>query len=466
VPDPIARASLAQLRTFLRSFVLDPGLPFAQILSARSLLEIITQEAGKTRDSIFTPVVTLCTFLTQIFSDDQSCQAAVLRLLAGRTAEGLPPCSTNTGGYCKARQRLPETLLPRLTRQTGDELQRQAPAAWLFQGRPVKIVDGSGVSMPDTPENQRDYPQPGSQRPGCGFPVARIVVVLSLATGAVLEAALGRSKGKQTGETALFRGLHESLEPGNIVLADRYYCSYFEIATLAARGVDVVMRLHQRRRVDFRRGRRLGREDHLVEWHKPARPSWMDEATCAALPEVLTVREVRVRVTRPGFRTKSLVVVTTLLDAQRVTREDLAGLYRARWHAELDLRSIKQTMQMDVLRCQTPEMVRKEIWGHLLVYNLIRAVMAQAAQRHGVLPRQISFQGTRQTLKAFGSILRAASPALVGVLVETVLAAIASQRVGDRPDRVEPRVRKRRPKQYPLMREPRRKAQKRLRRAA
>jgi hypothetical protein len=466
VPDPIPRASLAQLRTFLRSFVLDPGLPFAQLLSARSLLEIITQEAGKTRDSIFTPVVTLCTFLAQIFSDDHSCQAAVLRLLAWRTAAGLPPCSTHTGGYCKARQRLPETLLPRLTRHTGDQLQRLAPAAWLFQGRPVKIVDGSGVSMPDTPENQHAYPQPGSQRPGCGFPVARVVVVLSLATGAILEAAIGRSKGKQTGETALFRGLHESLERGDIVLADRYYCSYFEIVTLAARGVDVVMRLHQRRRVDFRRGRHLGREDHLVQWHKPARPAWMEEATYAALPQVLTVREVRVRVTRPGFRTKSLVVVTTLLDARCVTREDLAGLYRTRWHAELDLRSIKQTMQMDVLRCRTPEMVRKEIWGHLLVYNLIRGVMTQAAQRHGVLPRQISFQGTRQTLKAFGSILRAAPAAHVGVLVETVLVAIASQRVGDRPDRIEPRVRKRRPKQYPLMREPRRKAQRRLRRAA
>lgn len=359
---------------------------------------------------------------------------------------------------------------------------RDAPApADPSDGMPVAAACPGGLAVPGPSrqdrrwlgrldaryaENQRAYPQPGGQRPGCGFPVARIVVVLSLATGAVLEAAIGRSKGKQTGENALFRGLHGCLERGDIVLADRYYCSYFEIAALAGRGVDVVMRLHQRRHADFRRGRRLGREDHLVEWHTPARPSWMDEATYAALPAVLTIREVRVRVTRPGFRTKSLVVVTTLLDAQTVTRAELAGLYRARWHAELDLRSIKQTMQMDVLRCQAPEMVRKEIWGHLLVYHLIRAVMAQATERHGLLLRQISFQGTRQTLKAFGGALRAAAPAAMSGLVETVLAAIASQRVGDRPDRVEPRVRKRRPKQYPLMKEPRRKAQKRLRRAA
>jgi hypothetical protein len=263
--------------------------------------------------------------------------------------------------------------------------------------------------MPDTEENQQAYPQPGSQAPGLGFPVARIVVVLSLACGAVFGAALGRLRGKQTSENMLFHTLHAHLERDDVVLADRYYCSYWEITLLGQRGIDVVMRLHQRRQVDFHRGRRLGREDHVVTWPKPVRPAWMDAATYAVLPDTIEMRELRVQVTQPGFRTRVVLVATTLLDAQAYAKEELAALYRARWHAELDLRSLKQTMQMDVLRCKPPAMVHKEIWGHLLVYNLIRATMAQAALRHGVLPRQVSLQGARQTLAAFGSELAQAS---------------------------------------------------------
>src|SRR5207237_3512768 len=267
-------------------------------------------------------------------------------------------------------------------RHVGGELLRQAPAPWRWKGRDVKVVDGTTVSMPDTPANQAAYPQPPNERPGLGFPLARLVVVFSLAVGTVLDAAVGPFAGQRTGEPALFRGLHPGLQAGDVVLADRYFCSYFEIALLQQQGVDAVLRLHQRRPVDFRRGRRLGRDDHVVGWKKPKRPPWLEEATYARLPDRLELREVRLRGTRPGFRTQTVVVVTTLRNPRDVSRLDLTDLYRRRWHAELDLRSLKQTMQMSILRGKTPPMVRKELWAHFLAYNLIRTVMAQAARQH------------------------------------------------------------------------------------
>jgi Transposase DDE domain len=462
----IGRTAVAQVQSLLRGFLQEGSCPFSTVLTVKDIVDLICQECVETADRIFTPVVTLWTFLSQIHSDDPSCRAAVARLNATRVAQGLAPCSPLTGGYCKARQRLPETLLSRLVPMSGQRLQQQTPLAWHWHGRAVKIVDGSGVSMPDTEANQQAYPQPGSQKPGLGFPVARLVVVLSLACGAVLAAAVGPIKGKQTSETMLFHGLHEHLERDDVVLADRFYCSYWEIALLRGRGIDIVMRLHQRRPVDFRGGRRVGREDHILSWTKPKRPAWMDEATYAVLPATVDIRVLRVCVPQRGFRTRVVLVATTLLDAQVYPKEDLAGLSRARWHAELDLRSLKQTMQMEVLRCKTPAMVRKEIWGHLLVYNLLRAAMAQAALGHGVVPRQVSLQGTRQTLAAFHSLLAQRPSTARERVVSMVLSAIASHRVGTRPDRYEPRACKRRPKPYPLLRVPRQHARARLATAA
>jgi Transposase DDE domain len=462
----IGRTAVAQVQSLLRGFLQEGSCPFSTVLTVKDIVDLICQECVETADRIFTPVVTFWTFLSQIHSDAPSCRAAVARLNATRVAQGLAPCSPLTGGYCKARQRLPETLLSRLVPMSGQRLQQQTPLAWHWHGRAVKIVDGSGVSMPDTEANQQAYPQPGSQKPGLGFPVARLVVVLSLACGAVLAAAVGPIKGKQTSETMLFHGLHEHLERDDVVLADRFYCPYWEIALLRGRGIDIVMRLHQRRPVDFRGGRRVGREEHILSWTKPKRPAWMDEATYAVLPATVDIRVLRVCVPQRGFRTRVVLVATTLLDAQVYPKEDLAGLYRARWHAELDLRSLKQTMQMEVLRCKTPAMVRKEIWGHLLVYNLLRAAMAQAALGHGVVPRQVSLQGTRQTLAAFHSLLAQRPSTARERVVSMVLSAIASHRVGTRPDRYEPRACKRRPKPYPLLRVPRQHARARLATAA
>jgi hypothetical protein len=467
VSHPIPTAPAAQFRDLLRSFAFDPGPLTAHLLAAGHLARVVAEETGKTRDRIFTPMVTTAAFLGQVLSDDHSCQAAVDRLIAWRAARGLPPCSADTGGYCKARQRLPETLLPRLVRETADRLGDAAPDGWLFHGRRVVLADGSSVSMPDTPANQRAYPQPRQQKAGCGFPVARVVVLIALATGGVLDAALCGGRGKLTGEHALLRGLHGRLKRGDILVADAYYSSYDEVMTLRQLGVDVVMRQTGNRRSDFRRGTRPGREDHLVEWHRSRnRRPWMTREEFAALPRVMTMRELRVRVEQPGFRTRSLVVVTTLLDPGTFPRGESAGLYRARWNVELDIRSLKQALKVDVLRCKTPEMVRKEFWAHLLVANLIRGVMAEAARRHGVLPRQLSFQGARQMREGFRVELNRAASGQVAGLVEVMLRAMATQRVGDRPDRVEPRVVKRRPKAYPRMQEPRQAFQKRFKTAA
>jgi hypothetical protein len=309
--------------------------------------------------------------------------------------------------------------------------------------------------MPDTKANQKQYPQPSVQKPGLGFPITRAVVVFCLATGAVLDATLARCSGKRTGESSLLRQLIDGLEPGDVMLADRGFGSFYELALWQSRGVDAVVRLHQARRADFRTGRRLGSGDHVVIWSRPDRPEWVDDALFAALPRRLAVREVAVRVCEPGFRTRRLVVATTLLESETYPACELAELYRMRWHAELDLRSLKVTLGLDVLRCKTPALVRTEFWMHLLAYNLIRGVMAQAAGEVGCLPRQLSFAGAVQAVCAFGPWLVVADGDRVSELQRALVWMIGCQRVGNRPGRVEPRARKRRPKHGALLTTPR-----------
>jgi hypothetical protein len=403
---------------------------------------------------IYTPTVTVWVFLSQCLSPDHSCRDAVARLLAWRLACGLKPCSADTGAYCTARGGLPEEALHGLVRETGREIEDESPQTWLWHGRKVRVVDGSTLTMPDTEENQAAYPQQKTQKPGCGFPIARILVVFSLSLGTVLEAAIGKYYGKQTGENSLFRTLYGALEEGDIILADRYFSGWSDIALPLGRGIDIVVRKHQHRRTDFRSGERLGKDDHLVSWSKPVRPKWMSVAQYRELPDELTLREVRIRVSQKGFRTQSLVVVTTLLDAEAYPPEEIALLYRRRWQAELYLRSLKIVLQMDHLRCKTPERVRNEFFTHLLGYNLIRGVMAAAAFQSGKSPWEISFKGTLQTLGQFLPILL--SKVSSEAWCEALLTAVATHNVGDRPDRFEPRLRKRRPKPYKHLREPRR----------
>jgi hypothetical protein len=346
-----------------------------------------------------------------------------------------------------------------VARQTGRALEDGVDPQWRWKQRRVYAYDGSSVSMPDTAENQRDYPQPDTQKPGLGFPLARLAAVFSLACGAVLDVGICRYAGKGQSELGMLRTLWDLFRPGDVMLADRLMCTWTEMVMLKQRGVDCVCRLTSHRKADFRRGERLGKDDHIVKWPKPAKPRSIDRETYNALPEFLRVRECRVRIEQPGFRVTTLIVATTLLNAAEFTRDDLGQLYRARWNAELDLRSLKQTMQMDVLRCKTPELVRKEIWTHVLAYNLIRTIIAQAATRHGIEPRTISFKGAVQTLAAFQPVIALQgehNTAFRQKLYEQLLDAIASHRVADRPDRYEPRLRKRRPKHYGFLRKPRR----------
>ncbi len=450
------------LRRLRAQFGQQDGLPFGDVLSAAQVEQALRDAQVTWRDRVFSPALTLWAFLSQALSPDGSCRAAVARVVAWCASQGQRPPAATTGSYCKARGRLPEAALRRLAHDTGRALHRQLPDGWRWHGRRVKVVDGATLSMPDTPANQKAYPQHNAQRPGLGFPLLRVVTIFCLASGAVLEAALGRYQGKRSGENALLRDMDEGLEPGDVLLGDGAFASYFDLAQRRARGVDAVVRIHQCRRVDFRRGRRLGPADHIVFWERPKRPDWMDAATYAAVPEVMAVREVRVRVQQKGFRTRVYVVATTLLDAETYPAEELGELYRRRWQAELNLRSLKVVLGMDVLRCLTPAMVRREVWVHLLAYNLLRTVLAQAAQRHGLEPWQLSFTGALQTVLAFAEALAQADASALPTLYAALLAAVASHRVGDRPDRVEPRKRKRRPKHYPFLMQPRDEARRAL----
>ena len=451
------RQQVASLR---QEFLQEGQLPFADVLSSACLAEALAEIKARWNDRIFTPLVILWVFLGQVLDADQSCRAAVARLVVDRVSRGLKPCSSETGAYCQARRRLPERFFSAVGRLVGRNLDAQADPQWLWKGRRVCLFDGSTVSMPDTPENRGEYPLTYNQKPGTGFAIARIGAIISLSCGAILDLGICRYAGKGQGEVSLLRRRWDALRPGDVLLGDRLMSNWAGIVMLKRRGVETVSRLNKAvRSADFRKGIRLGKDDHLVCWKKPTSIRSVDRETYRSLPDSITIREARFRVGQPGFRTRSIVVVTTLLDPALASREDLAALYRARWNNELDLRSIKVTLQMDMLRCKTPERVRKEIWTHVLAYNLIRTVMAQAAARDGVAPRSISFKATLQVLEAFRPLIAFQAHRGAGhraTLYQQVLRAIAVHRVADRPDRFEPRKVKRRPQRYSRLRRPRR----------
>jgi hypothetical protein len=447
-----------QVQFLRRQFLQDGDLPFTNVLTEEVLTQALAAVTGWL-DRIFSPLVTLWVFLGQVLGADHSCRAAVARLIALRLAQGQRPCSAETGAYCQARKRLPESFFADVARQTGQALEADVDPQWLWKGRHVYLFDGTTVTLPDTRENQEAYPQVYNQQPGVGFPIARVAALISLACGAIVNLGVCRYAGKGQGEVSLLRQLWDVLRPGDVLLTDALMANWANIVMLKERGLELVGRLNKAHRTaDFRRGKRLGPQDHIVPWRKPTSIRSLDRQSYQALPESITVRETKFRVVQPGFRTKAVVVVTTLLDPRQATQDELAALYRARWNNELDLRSIKSTMQMDELRCKTPELVRKEIWAHVLAYNLIRTVMAQAAATHDVLPRSISFKGTMQTLEAFQPLLELQADRgrahRLG-LYEDLLRAVATHRVADRPDRFEPRVKKHRRNHYGWLTEPR-----------
>jgi hypothetical protein len=401
---------------------------------------------------VFGPVTTIWGFLSQVLSDDHSCRDAVSRVIAHRAASGLEPCSPNTASYCNARGRIPTAVLRDLAKRTAGELQAGTPERWKWNGRRVFIADGSHVSMPDTPQNQASYPQPEVQQPGIGFPLARLTVLLSLATGACHDLAIAAYAGKGTGETTLLRQMYDTLKSGDVVLADALFDDYFIACELRQRGIELVARA-QYQRVGTQTVR-SGPDGDVIVWQRPNKPHGMKGEQYRTYPKSLVMRQVSVDARDKDNRVEQFRVVTTILDAS-IGGGQIGDLYERRWEGEVDIRSIKSTMKMDVLRCKTPEMVRKEIWAHLLAYNLLRTVMAVAAAKSGTEPRKVSFKGTKQAVTAFAPKIEAARPEDRARLIDAMLATVAYHRVGARPGRWEPRARKRRPKPGMRLMQPR-----------
>lgn len=450
-------------------FLSDDGLPFAQILSAERIERIFVKHGCLFGlHGVYTTAIMVWSFLSQVLRDgkEASCQAAVARVVSYCEQQGLDSPTQDTGDYCRARAKLSDAALRDLSCEVAEELEQAADTGWLWKSKHrAKLIDGFTFTMPDTPKNQAKYPQQKAQKPGIGLPIARVVAIVSLATACVTNLAIGPYKGKETGESALLRSILGSLAAGDIAVMDRYYCSFMMIALLNAQGTHTCARKHHLRHSDFRRGKRLGRYDHLIVWTRPQRPKWMNEETYAQIPETLILREIRFNIVERGRRTKTIDVITTLTDAVQYAKEDIAELYGFRWNSELDIRSIKSNLNLGHVRCKSPEMVHRELWTTILGYNLIRTTSAAAALLHGKQPRQISFTSTCQYVLA--SWMQLSSRLITDTELDEYLSQMLRQIsrciVANRPGRLEPRVLKRRRHRYPLMQKSRNQLRKELR---
>lgn len=421
------------------------ALEFFNQLTSNRLFERVESLLPVHRERTFPPTETLSLFLSQAVSEDRSCQNVVNQSSIARLIGGLPKCSTATGGYCKARARLPVDMVRELARFTGQLIDQKVCNKWRWQGRRVRIVDGTTVTLPDTPENQKKYPQLRAQKPGLGFPMCRLVGITCLSSGALLDSAMCPVSGKGNDEQSLLRTMVKTFENNDILLGDAFYATYFLIAELQEMGVDAVFEQHgsRKRSTDFRRGKKLGGKDHLIVIKRPkSAPAWMSQEMFDTMPETLTVRELNV---------KGKILITTLCCPVTATKEDLKNLYKSRWNIELDIRHIKTTMGMDALSCLTPDMAEKEIWVYLLAYNLIRLIMIESALLCDIIPRQLSFKHTIQLWLTYNQQTSGANIELI----KELLLLVGQLRVGNRTRRVEPRVIKRRPKAYSMMIKPR-----------
>jgi hypothetical protein len=439
------------------AFLVGEGLPFAEILSAERIERSFVKHGCLFGlHGVYTAAIMVWSFLSQVLRDgkEASCQSAVARVVSYCQQAGMPAPTEDTGDYCRARAKLSEDALHELSSEVAEELEQAADKSWRWKGKfHPKLIDGFTFTMPDTPKNQAQYPQPKTQKPGVGLPIARAVAIVSLATACVMDLAIGPYKGKETGEPALLRSMLRSLSAGDIAVMDRYYCSFMMIALLLLQGTQTCARKHHLRYSDFRRGKRRGKYDHLITWTRPQRPEWMDEETYARIPKTLELREIRYNIVEPGRRTRKMDIITTLVDADKYTKEDIAELYGFRWNSELDIRSIKASLNLGHVRCKSPEMVRREVWTTILAYNLIRTTAAGAALLHGKQPRQISFTSTCQYVLA--SWMQLSGGLIDESLLENylliMLKQIAACEVANRPGRLEPRVLKRRRHGYKLM---------------
>ena len=443
--NKVARAK-QQAVAFGRQFLQGDTGVFDQAFGGHALTAALSAQTPGCRERIYAPLETLRLFVGQVLSTDRACQDVVGRRLSERIAQGQSENALNTGSYCDARQRLPLALPISLGNTLGAQLESLAPTQWRWRERSVKLFDGTTVSMPDTASNQQAYPQSHEQKPGLGFPIARIGALIGLASGAILGYQVVACEGKGTGEQTLLGNLIDKLNAGDIILADALLATWWIIEGAIRQHADVVMAQHGKRITDFTRGQLLGKNDHLVQWPRPPKPKTMSAEEYARYPAFIMMREVAVN---------GRILVTTLLDPKFASARDLGALYKMRWNIEVDFRTIKATLEMDVLRCKSQSMVEKEIAVYFLAYNLVRWAMAKAALLAGILPRALSFTGAKRLLNVFADQLRRTSSDEIHVLITTVLRCMATLRLPQRPDRIEPRAKKRRPKNLPLLTMPR-----------
>lgn len=441
--SPLRQGTLQQLAAHLA------GLIPVHLLSS-------ADEGPNSRERLFTLRLTCECFLWQMLQPRTACREVVRQVQALACAQGKGSVDECASAYIQARQRLPQERLERILAATARAAEQRAAPGPQLQGRLVKAVDGSSVQLPDTVANQQEYPQPSGQKTGCGFPVLKLVVLFSLASGALLDVVLGNL---HQHDLRLFRRLWECLKAGDILLGDRAYGDYVTLASLPRQGVDVVARLHQARKVDFRKAKRLGHEDGVFTWRKGCMQSTILTPTqWAALPEEIQVRIVRFTAACRGFRTQRLTLVTSLLDAELYPAAELIALYLRRWRIELCLRDVKTTLGLEQLRCQSPAMVRKELLAGLIAHNLIRCVLAEAAQIYAAELERLSFKGAVDALRQYSAVIaQARTKRLKGKLWQDLLRTLARDGVPLRPGRTEPRAVKHRPKPFPLLSRPRRK---------
>ncbi len=439
------------------SLLHEAGLPFSQVLDADTIHQVFEDEdAFFAQDDIFSTEITLWAFLAQTLRDGKgaACPAAVADIATYMVQNGQKPPSGDTGDYCRARSKLSLRALKRLVRESGKQLEDEAEESWLFKGLHAKLIDGFTSTMPDTPENQEAYPHIKKLLDGVGLPIFRACIISSLATGAICDIAIGPYEGKETGETALLRTMLDTFNPNEVAVLDRYYCSYMMLALFDARDVHVCTRQHQFRETDFRKGSRLGYNDHLITWIRPKCPAWMTPEEYDQIPETMELREIRFEENEFGYH-EAFTVITTLTDSKKYSKKDIAELYGCRWEVERDILNVKQILNLDHFRCKTPQMVHRELWTTLLAYNMIRKVMVTSASLHEKQPRRLSFTLTCQTILASWMLLATGACRDSQAMHAEILAKIARQEVPKRPGRIEPRVIKRDKMRYPHMKKPR-----------
>ena len=438
-----------QIQSFKQAILQCPDLPFSDTLPSHILQKII-DDSTRRRNRIFTPLVTLKAFIFQVLSADGSCRQAVSHVFSERLSQGEEANSINTSSYCKARNSLPLNPLIDAVKETGARLHHQAHPSWRWKGHNTLIADGTTALMADTLNNQKEFPQQSCQKPGLGFPIARIVGLVSLSTGSVVSYATAPYKGKGTGETSLLAALFGDIPVNDLLLADRYYCTWATIAMLKRQGSHILVQNHAQRKPDFNTGEELGTNDHIIKWKKPKiKPVWISNDDYNALPDDICIRE---------FSVGGMVYVTTLLDCKKYHKKELAQLYKERWLIELDLRSIKTNMGMEMLRCKSSVMVKKEIAIHFLSYNLVRANIARSSMIHKKIPRQVSFMTAVQLFNEIKLQLILLSGYKLENVIRYSLKAMVSIAIGKQKRKKQPRAIKRRPKSFPLLMQPREQA--------